>query len=80
MNPFGADFDSLLGFAVRFLCRLAVGALVGYVVGFAWAPNGHWLIGLTAAIALIFGLLAAWLGDDFWKTVTDCLSAWLWRL
>ncbi len=79
MNLFGVDSDSLLGFVVRFLFGAVVGALIGYAVGYVWAPNSHWLIGITAALALIFGLLAAWLGDDFWKTVTDCLALWTWR-
>lgn len=76
MKPFDEEPAPVIGFLVRFFCGAGVGALLGYAVAVAWVPNFHWLIGFTAAIAIVCGLLAAWVEDEFWKTLLEYVPWW----
>ena len=66
-----------LGKSVRFGC----GAIVGFFFGLLALLRGPGLdwptcLAGAAVIAVVFGLLARYLGDDFWHSVFHWLRWW----
>jgi hypothetical protein len=68
MNDAPPLFD--FAFFIRLLLGAAVGGLLGWGITFFF--GAPWLV--IAVPALIFGLLSAFFGDDFWRPLGSILA------
>jgi tetrahydromethanopterin S-methyltransferase subunit C len=77
MNPFGNEPAPVIGLIVRFICGAVVGVLVAIGTGWAigWSGRGG-TIAVMAAFAVLFGVMAAYWGDDFWDSLGE--FPWWW--
>ena len=64
-------------FWVRFVCGTLLGGVVGFCIWLQLPePSPHvWLA--FAGLCALFGLLAGWFGDPFWRVVLSW-CAWWW--
>jgi hypothetical protein len=65
-------------FAVRFTCGALLGTLVGFGVWATTFPNesAQTVIVIVVTAAVSCGLLAAYLGDEFWTSTIRWLQWW----
>ena len=68
------DYSDGKNFWIHFWCGLVIGAGVGVWISSGIFENGLAILGLAAAIALLFALCAGKWGDPFWYWFLD-----LWR-
>ena len=60
------------GLSVRFTCGAVFGFLAGLSGGWYLGASVPVLIGVCLVAAVVVGMLAAWIGDRFWRHI------WLW--